>query len=460
MLPEFYQKNDLIPLGMKCRLTKAYFDDGPIWSNVRHAVDHDARRHPIRGTRLLLANCVANMAAPLLSEQDAMDFDATGKEDLAETFRHIAGMQKLMHDAEPVRYAALLHSATTQRLYPDRFDEAFEGLYRLLFESHIPFEIVSEAGVQSGRLGLYKVLILPDAVSLADETISAIREGVDDGLGLVATHLTGTIDGEGQPRQEHPLGDMLGVEIDDVVAYDTSAGIWRDPILGIADLHSHTFMWHYGSARTTHPLAKGLPDEGFFGFLGGFVVSRPADGSQVIADIHAPDEVRLNARVYNRRGIYPGEARWPLAMVREHGKSRVAYFAAQVEAEWRRAHAPELDALLVRSVVWVGGLPPLEAVDCPWSVDVRLFHSQRRKAYHILLVNLTTNRLVYVGRGPGVIRHVTPQRGLRLKLRVDAEVESVSSLVGSAVHHSSEDGVVLLELPVLDLYDCIVVKYT
>ena len=45
-----------------------------------------------------------------------------------------------------------------------------------------------------------------------------------------------------------------------------------------------------------------------------------AADAQVIADIHTLDQVHLNARPYNRRGHYPGPARWPLALVREYGK--------------------------------------------------------------------------------------------------------------------------------------------
>ena len=167
--------------------------------------------------------------------------------------------------------------------------------------------------------------------------------------------------------------------------------------------------------------------------------------------------MRLNARPYNRRGHYPGPARWPLTLVREVGKARVAYFAPQAEADWRRAHAPELDTLLVRSILWAGGPPPLETPDCPRSVEVRLFHSEGRRAYHILLVNLTTNPLIRMGVDPAVVRYITPHKGLRLTLRLDRQVKAVRSLVGTEARYSEEDGDVFLELPILDLYGSIVV---
>jgi hypothetical protein len=251
---------------------------------------------------------------------------------------------------------------------------------------------------------------------------------------------------------------LLGFKVQDLAAYDTLEGIASDPVLALPDMDGRIF--HYGSARTAHPLAHGLPEKGLFSFQGGFVVCSPSADAQVIADIHTIDQVRLNSRPYNRRGHYPGPARWPLALVREHGQARVAYFAPQAEAEWRRAHAPELDALLVRAVLWAGGQPPLEAPDCPRSVEVRLFHSQKRRTTHILLVNLTTNPLIQMGINPAVVRYVTPHKGLHLTLHSGSKVKAVRSLIGSQVRHWVEKETIHLKLPVLDLYDSIVVEYS
>jgi hypothetical protein len=90
---------------------------------------------------------------------------------------------------------------------------------------------------------------------------------------------------------------------------------------------------------------------------------------------------------------------------------------------------------------------------------VRLFHSQKRRMFQILLVNLTTNALVRAGGGPGVVRYVTPHKGLRLRLRTDKKVTNVKSQIGSAVHHTVNDGDVEIELPLLDLYDSLLVEY-
>ncbi|HUW13538.1 MAG TPA: beta-galactosidase trimerization domain-containing protein, partial [Anaerolineae bacterium] len=460
LLPEFYQQQDLVPLGLKHRVTKAYFDHGAIWGNVRHSVRHDARHHPVRGTKMLLVDCIANLAAPLMLDLCAMDFDATGTEELAETFDHMRAMQEFQAEAEPVRYAALLHSFPSYLQYGDRFEDAFEGMYRLLLESHVPFDVVNEAGLQRGELKDYRVLVIPDAVALADGTVQAIREAVKHGLGLVATYMTGLFDAQGNRRAQPALADLFGFDLEDITAYDTQDGIAVHPVLGPNLGDADGAIFHYGSARSDHHLAQGIPDGALFSFKGGYVICSPAADVEVIADIHAADQVRLNSRPYNRRGHYPGPARWPLALAREVGKARLAYYAPQAEAEWRRAHAPELDTLLLRSILWAGGPPPLEAPDCPRSVEVRLFHSETQRAYHIMLVNLTTNPLVWMAKwSPSTVRYVTPHKGVRLALRVGADVTSVRSLIGSEVGYTVEEDMLLLDLPLLDLYESIVVQY-
>jgi len=212
LLPEFYQRDDLIPLGARHRLTKTYFDHGAIWGNVRHSVRHDARHNPLRGTRMLLTECVANYASPVMLDLCAMDYDATGTEELATTFGHIRSIQMDLRDAEPVRHAALLHSRRSHELAQAQFDEAFEGMYRLLLENHMQFDIVNEEGIQRGELARYKVLVVPDAVSLHDKTAEAIRKAAKAGLGVVATHMTGLLDPSGNRRARPALADLFGIK--------------------------------------------------------------------------------------------------------------------------------------------------------------------------------------------------------------------------------------------------------
>jgi len=458
VLPEFYQANDLIPLGMKHRITRSYFDNGAVWGNVRHSVYVDARHFPLCGTRMLLVDCVANQAAPLMLDLCAMDFDPTGTGELAETFSDIAKMYERISTAEEVPYAVLLHSLTTYENHLDAYMEGFEGWYRLLFEAHIPFDIISEQQLQRGGLGGAKVLIVPDAVFLEDATVRAIRSAVKNGVGLVTTHLTGMRDADGSRRSQPALADLLGIRFQDVIANDTRNGLVMNPILNTYDIDSRIF--YYGSGRTGHELAGGLPEKCLFSFQGGFVACQPAAGAGVFADIHPPDHSRLYAREYNRRGVFPDDPRWPLAIARTVGDARAAYFAAQADAQWRRAHSPELTRLMENAVTWAGGTPPISTRNVPNSVEVRLFREKNRGQVILLLVNHSTNPLSAPGDAHiGVIRYITPHRNLKLQLLMNGTVRSVTSLAGNAVKYTREKGELLIELSYLHLYDALIVDY-
>ena len=108
-------------------------------------------------------------------------------------------------------------------------------MYRLMVENHVPFEIVNEAGVQRGEMEQYQVLVIPDAVSLADETVDGIREAVNQGLGVVATHMTGSMDGQARTRKQPALADLFDVRIQDVVAYESRRGRTYDPVLELPE---------------------------------------------------------------------------------------------------------------------------------------------------------------------------------------------------------------------------------
>jgi len=114
---------------------------------------------------------------------------------------------------------------------------------------------------------------------------------------------------------------------------------------------------------------------------------------------------------------------------------------------------------VLRDGLWAGGPVRLETLECPRSVEVRLFHNADQQLYQLILVNLTTNPLVNVGYGPGVVRYITPHKGLEFKLKCDAKVSEVSSQIGSSVSIQESEGGVTLTVDRLDLYDSILIKY-
>lgn len=112
--------------------------------------------------------------------------------------------------AEDVAPVAVLHS------YPSiTYNNAGAGLSAILFEqaliqSRIPFRLIFDEHLSELSPSNCKVLVLPDSECLSDEHMSAIRQYVAKGGGLVGTEQTGFYDAWRRRREEPGLKDLMG----------------------------------------------------------------------------------------------------------------------------------------------------------------------------------------------------------------------------------------------------------
>ena len=72
---------------------------------------------------------------------------------------------------------------------------------------------------------------------------------------------------------------------------------------------------------------------------------------------------------------------------------------------------------------------------------------------------ISLRKVVPSSAGPAIVRYVTPLKGIRLRLAIPAPARTIRSLLGgSPTLEPCEDGVVV-DLPELDLYDCLTIEY-
>jgi hypothetical protein len=122
---------------------------------------------------------------------------------------------------------------------------------------------------------------------------------------------------------------------------------------------------------------------------------------------------------------YPPETAWmrqsstdiPALVLRERGKSRIAYMPADIDRRYAREHLPDHGNLLANVVRWAcAGNVPLQ-VHGPGLIDCHLYRQRGRLILH--LVNLTSagtwrapvEELIPVG--PIQFRVPLPQAGVR-----------------------------------------------
>ena len=86
------------------------------------------------------------------------------------------------------------------------------GAYEMLNRSHVVLDIALDEHLDSKQLSKYSVLFLSNSACLSDDHCEAIREFVNKGGTLIATHQTSLLDEWGEDRREFALGDLFGAK--------------------------------------------------------------------------------------------------------------------------------------------------------------------------------------------------------------------------------------------------------
>ncbi len=185
---------------------------------------------------------------------------------------------------------------------------AVTGSYRSLVEAHLPVEFVDQRPASLDRLGEFRVVVLPDVLSVSTAEAEALRRFVADGGGLVSTGPIGVRDVSGRLLEEQTLTDLLGVHFGE-------PGGYTFPYLRMVDgaLREELGGWplpHYGRLRPLERLAEGVT-----------VLARRTD----------PILETDGSTYWHNNQPAPGqESEVPVIVERRYGKGRVVVSAARL----------------------------------------------------------------------------------------------------------------------------------
>lgn len=127
------------------------------------------------------------------------------------------------HNIASIANVALVVAQRSNRLYkaPPGTDglDSIQGMYSILTDARIPFDVVLSDDLSREKLKRYSVLILPNVALMSDQQRSQIEVFVEHGGSLLATFETGLYDERGSPRSDfamahhfrmHKAGDRQG----------------------------------------------------------------------------------------------------------------------------------------------------------------------------------------------------------------------------------------------------------
>lgn len=244
----------------------------------------------------LIANGVALQSACMLHH------DGTWNETIMDTIayvnREISKVQPTVCESAPLPYAAIVFSERTRDYYGrddvNAWALSFYGMFSLLLEYHIPFDILPDTRITAESLDRYQVLVLPSIVCMAKETAGLIRDFVNRGGTLIATDLTSAWDANGTEYPAPLLADLFGVSFGE---YITGRHFFIEPVRQFDCREKLLFF----------------PED--------MVKVQPAEGTEILA--HTRERLQPKSLCV----AIGDRANHPFAVVRRTGKGACFYFA-------------------------------------------------------------------------------------------------------------------------------------
>ncbi|HEX5273200.1 MAG TPA: alpha-amylase family protein, partial [Gemmataceae bacterium] len=268
----------------------------------------------------------------------------------------------------PEPWAALVMSDNTRNFYgrsPGKVEERYLasvfGAFRAGVEEHLPVTVVNDWNLTPAGLAPYKVLILPNTACLDEGQAAAVEKFVRGGGGLVASLDVSLFDEFGDPRKDFALRRVLGVEYrglpgaaggKDEIDVNFAKGVGPDYWEKRKNVFD--FKLDPGSILNQGRMKTYLGDQAvtFKGPALRVAVTDPA--AKVLATL----------RVRSAGGA----AEIPAVVSRSHGRGRVVYFAAGLDAAYYLYAYPYQRLALRHAIAWAASGPPPVVVAAPMCV--------------------------------------------------------------------------------------------
>ncbi len=339
--------------------------------------------------------------------------------------------ERYLRNVQPLARVALVYSQQTSRFYGgpqarQKVEDHTLGYYQALIEARIPFEMVHDRLLDIERIDGFKVLVFPNIAALSNRQCAQIREYVQRGGSIVATHETSLYDEWGERRADFGLADLFGASFDgaiDARMQNSYLRLEADPATG-----------------KRHPLLSGLEDTGRI--ING--VSR-VHTRTIRAYPNPPLTLIPSYPDLPMEEVFPRILKTdiPEVYVRETGKGRVVYFPWDIDRTFWEVLSVDHAKLLRNAVEWAANEPRPVTVTGPGVLDVTIWKQSSSLTVH--LVNLTNPMMM---KGPLREFLPTPPQKVSVRLPDGAKAKKVQLLASGQVPRVQEsNGAITLTIP-------------
>ncbi len=307
-----------------------------------------------------------------------------------------------------------------------------QGLYYALLDGRFLFDFVHEDVLGAETARRYQALLLPNAAYLDDEHCQRIREYVGAGGSLLATFETSRYTGWGDARRDFGLADVFGA---------TAVGETIGPF-------PNSYMRVEQRPAPRHPILDG--------FEGTALLPGPENRVPIRAGGNptAPLTVVPNYPAFPPEMVFPRTPRTdePAAVLREQGRSRIAYFPGDIDRSFWRSGNPDLAQLLQNAVRWL-----LRDLSAPVTIVgdgiVEAFAWETEPGYALHVLNYTNPNMTRA-----FVRRFYPigAQHVRFAVAPGRRISAVRALRGGqALRFGQRDTIVEFDIPSVVDYEVV-----
>lgn len=215
---ELYRRNACQPLwwyGIALRYAQALAPDKQhLVLNMINQSPFDAYGLPEDEIRVSFAEIAANNGSPLIARYYPDKVDKATWDIAYECMKELEECSEYLYNRDSEKYAAILYSYNTIKrndmLKAPSHLKCVNGVAKVLLHNKILFDIVTEDTLKES-ISKYKVIILPNACYLSQETVRLLKGFSSAGGGLVVSYASAIYSDTGDVAREN-LKEELGIE--------------------------------------------------------------------------------------------------------------------------------------------------------------------------------------------------------------------------------------------------------
>jgi len=319
---------------------------------------------------------------------------------MAEYMQDIAQRERYTRGARLFPWCGLVVSEKTELWYGrddpvEGYIKSVYGAFQMMLESHLPVSPVTDRELERGVLEDYRVLFLPNCAVMSDAELSAVREFVRNGGGVVATYETSRFDEQGWPRANLGLADVFGTARV-LGTFDNRRAHWLQPpsgrsaVLQLSESHRWSRdpeirerMTRGSVSSTPGAVTRNLP-------LHCRVLQ--VESGQATLDLRtqiwrpraADSTANLTSSQRRKLPKQTEAATYPGVIESTYGKGKVVYIPADISWAFFRYGHEYLGRIMELALRDAAAEPPPVEVEAPRSVQAMTHRQRDRLVVHLL----------------------------------------------------------------------------